>query len=95
MALLLGLGTPAIVVSLAESLPPQTCAPGRLGIIYALAIASFGGTAQFMVTWLIDADRLAAGAGLVHVRRRWCWALLAHADDARKRAGQEAKLRTR
>ena len=27
---------------------------GSLGIIYALAISVFGGSAQFMVTWLID-----------------------------------------
>jgi hypothetical protein len=27
---------------------------GTVGILYALAIALFGGSAQFMVTWLIE-----------------------------------------
>jgi MFS transporter, MHS family, citrate/tricarballylate:H+ symporter len=53
MAVFVGLSAAAIVANLAESLPVNLRA-GSLGIIYALAIASFGGTAQFMVTWLID-----------------------------------------
>ncbi len=53
MAALVGLCAAAIVASLAEGLPVNLRA-GSLGIIYALAIASFGGTAQFIVTWLID-----------------------------------------
>jgi MFS transporter, MHS family, citrate/tricarballylate:H+ symporter len=53
MALLVGLCAAGIVASLTESLPMNLRA-GSLGIIYALAIASFGGTAQFIVTWLID-----------------------------------------
>jgi MHS family citrate/tricarballylate:H+ symporter-like MFS transporter len=53
MALFVGMCAAGVVISLAESLPVNLRA-GSLGIIYALSIASFGGTAQFVVTWLID-----------------------------------------
>ena len=52
MAVLLALGTPSSLVALSESLP-QRMRSGGIGLIYALAIASFGGTAQVVVTWLI------------------------------------------
>jgi MFS transporter, MHS family, citrate/tricarballylate:H+ symporter len=52
MAAFVGLGAAAIMVNLTESLPLNLRA-GSVGIIYALAISAFGGTAQFMVTWLI------------------------------------------
>ncbi len=52
MATLLALGTPAITTLLSESLPLLSRS-GGIGITYALAIAIFGGTAQFVVTWLI------------------------------------------
>ncbi len=54
MALFVGMSAAGAVISLAESLPVNLRA-GSLGIVYALSIASFGGTAQFIVTWLIDA----------------------------------------
>ena len=52
MGFCLGLESPAILAALSESVPQRVRA-GTLGIVYALAVASFGGTAQFMVTWLI------------------------------------------
>jgi len=42
----------AAIVALAESLP-KTIRGGAFATIYAVAIASFGGTAQLVVTWLI------------------------------------------
>jgi MFS transporter, MHS family, citrate/tricarballylate:H+ symporter len=53
MALLVGLCAAAIMTNLTESLPVNLRA-GSVGIIYALAISAFGGTAQFVITWLID-----------------------------------------
>ena len=53
MALGVGLLAASVVISLTESMPVSLRA-GGLGIIYALAISGFGGTAQFVVTWLID-----------------------------------------
>jgi MFS family permease len=53
MTALLGLGTPAIMCALMESLPPQMRS-GATGIIYALAIAIFGGSASFVVAWLTE-----------------------------------------
>jgi MHS family citrate/tricarballylate:H+ symporter-like MFS transporter len=53
MALGVGLLAAAVVISVTESMPVSLRA-GGLGIIYALAISGFGGTAQFVVTWLID-----------------------------------------
>jgi MFS family permease len=52
MAIGVGLLAAAMVISLAESMP-TSLRSGTLGIVYALAISSFGGTAQFVVTWLI------------------------------------------
>jgi MFS transporter, MHS family, citrate/tricarballylate:H+ symporter len=52
MAACLGMQGPPIVASLTESVPPSIRA-GALGVIYAVSIASFGGTAQFMAAWLI------------------------------------------
>lgn len=49
---LLGLCGPPVLASIAEGLPPGLRGTG-LGLVYALANAIFGGTAQFIVTWLI------------------------------------------
>ncbi len=54
MAMLLAMGLPAIMSSLTENLPQQIRS-GGIGIIYAVAISIFGGTAQFVVAWLTDA----------------------------------------
>jgi MHS family citrate/tricarballylate:H+ symporter-like MFS transporter len=51
MATLLGFNGPPIIAGLTESVPPRLRA-GSLGITYAVGVASFGGTAQFMVAWL-------------------------------------------
>jgi MHS family citrate/tricarballylate:H+ symporter-like MFS transporter len=53
MALGVGMLAAAVVTSLTESIPVSLRA-GMLGIVYALSISGFGGTAQFVVTWLID-----------------------------------------
>ena len=53
MAVGVGLVAAAMTVGVAESLPVSLRA-GGLGIVYALAISGFGGTAQFIVTWLIE-----------------------------------------
>ena len=47
LARLLALFAPAILASISRK-PAAARARRRLGIIYALAIATFGGTAQFM-----------------------------------------------
>jgi len=61
MALLVGFGLLSLIgsipysafyVALTESLPKDVRG-GALATIYAVAIASFGGTAQLVVTWLI------------------------------------------
>jgi hypothetical protein len=52
LAFFVGAISAAITTNITESLPVGLRA-GSLGIIYALAISSFGGTAQFVVTWLI------------------------------------------
>jgi MFS transporter, MHS family, citrate/tricarballylate:H+ symporter len=51
MAACLGMHSPPILASLSESVPRHLRA-GTLGIIYAVSVASFGGTAQFMAAWL-------------------------------------------
>jgi MFS transporter, MHS family, citrate/tricarballylate:H+ symporter len=49
-----GLGQGCVMTAIAESLPRNVRA-GALGTIYAVAIAIFGGSAQFVVVWLIGA----------------------------------------
>jgi hypothetical protein len=47
-----GLSTTPILTSLTETLPMAVRA-GTVGIVYAVAIATFGGSTQFMAKWLI------------------------------------------
>jgi MFS family permease len=47
-------GSAPVLVSLTEALPVSVRS-GAVAITYALAISTFGGTAQFIVTWLIVA----------------------------------------
>jgi MFS family permease len=50
----IGLFPPAMLTSLCESFPAARRA-GSIGITYAVAVAVFGGSAQYVVTWLIGA----------------------------------------
>jgi MHS family citrate/tricarballylate:H+ symporter-like MFS transporter len=52
MQILVSLGSPAVVTAIAEALPPHIRS-GALSTIYAVAISTFGGTTQFVITWLI------------------------------------------
>jgi MFS family permease len=52
LAVLNTFGSAPVLVSLTEALPVSVRS-GALAITYALAISTFGGTAQFIVTWLI------------------------------------------
>jgi MFS family permease len=52
LAAMKSLGAVPILVSVTESLPARIRS-GGLGITYALATSFFGGSAQFIVTWLI------------------------------------------
>jgi MHS family citrate/tricarballylate:H+ symporter-like MFS transporter len=51
MSSLLALGLPAIMAQVGESLP-LNMRSGGIGVIYAVAIAVFGGTTSLIVTWL-------------------------------------------
>ena len=51
MASLLPLGLPSIMCLVAEGLPAQKRS-GAIGIIYAVAVTLFGGTAALVATWL-------------------------------------------
>jgi len=47
------LGSAAILVAITESFPPRMrCL--AVGLVYAGAISVFGGSAQFVVQWLVD-----------------------------------------
>jgi hypothetical protein len=48
----IGLGQAPLTTAIIESLPRHVRA-GALGTMYALAVAVFGGSTQFMVAWLI------------------------------------------
>jgi MFS family permease len=53
LATLRSLAIPAALVSLTEAIPARSRS-GTIAITYALAVAIFGGTAQFIVAWLTD-----------------------------------------
>ncbi|MEI9989950.1 MAG: MFS transporter [Rhizomicrobium sp.] len=53
VTVLQALSTPPVIVALTEQLPPRVRS-GVVAIVYAFAIASFGGSTQFMLTWLLD-----------------------------------------
>jgi len=53
MATLLALGASATITFLAENLPPEIRS-GGVGIIYAVAITVFGGSASFVAAWLTE-----------------------------------------
>jgi MFS family permease len=53
MAFFVGVFPPAVLTSMCESFPAAQRA-GSVGIVYALAVTVFGGSAQYFVTWLID-----------------------------------------
>jgi MFS family permease len=53
MAPLLALGSSAMITFVAESLP-QEIRSGGIGILYAVAITVFGGSASFVVAWLTE-----------------------------------------
>ena len=48
------LSSATIIVTITESLP-QRVRSGGFALVYALAISVFGGSAQFLVAWLIRA----------------------------------------
>ncbi len=52
MAMLLGLASPPILISITESIP-RHIRSGMVATIYALSISVFGGSTQFIITWLI------------------------------------------
>ncbi|MDE1939600.1 MAG: MFS transporter [Alphaproteobacteria bacterium] len=52
LMLLFALSSPPIIVSLTESLPARIRS-GAVATVYAFAISIFGGSTQFVITWLI------------------------------------------
>ena len=52
LALLFGIGIPPIIVALTEALP-KAIRSGVVATAYAFAISVFGGSTQFIITWLI------------------------------------------
>ena len=51
-AMLFALNTPPVIVALTESLPARIRS-GAVATVYAFAISIFGGSTQFVITWLI------------------------------------------
>ncbi len=66
MAFMISLGIPSILVAILESLPTRLRSSG-VGFLYAFGISIFGGTSQFVVTWLIRATGSPLAPALVHV----------------------------
>jgi MFS family permease len=52
IAILFGIAIPPIIVALTEALP-KTIRSGVVATAYAFAISVFGGSTQFVITWLI------------------------------------------
>jgi MFS family permease len=62
LGVLTGLNQGPVVAALAESLPRRVRA-GTLSLVYALAIAVFGGSTQFVVKWLLELSGSALAPG--------------------------------
>jgi nitrate/nitrite transporter NarK len=60
LAVLASIGSSSVLITITESLPRRVRS-GALATIYALAISTFGGSTQFVITWLmrITGDPLA------------------------------------
>jgi MFS family permease len=54
LGVLSGVAQPPAVTAITEALPQKVRA-GTLAIVYSLAISVFGGSTQFLITWLIGA----------------------------------------
>jgi MFS family permease len=54
LAFAISIFPPALLTNIAESFP-VTLRSGAIGFLYASAVAVFGGSAQYIVTWLIAA----------------------------------------
>ncbi|HEX2761174.1 MAG TPA: MFS transporter, partial [Rhizomicrobium sp.] len=52
LCFLIGLGPPALLTNITESFP-VTLRSGAVGFLYAAVVAVFGGSTQYIVTWLI------------------------------------------
>jgi hypothetical protein len=94
LAVLLDVSVIPMITWLTESLPAAIRSAG-VAVVYACAIATFGGTTQYVVTWLIKVTGNpiapawywtgAAAVGLVGI-------LLTHESAPRKAARPEALL---
>ena len=62
ISLLMSLATPPVIIALTETLPRRVRS-GAVATVYAFAISVFGGSTQFIITWLIRAtgDPMAPG----------------------------------
>ncbi len=56
VTVLQSLSTPPVIVTLTEQLPARVRS-GVVAVVYAFAIASFGGSTQFVLTWLLDVTK--------------------------------------
>lgn len=56
LGILTGIAQPPAMTAITESLPRAVRA-GTLAVVYALAISVFGGSTQFIITWLTGATR--------------------------------------
>jgi MFS family permease len=56
LSVVAGIGAGPVLIAVTEALPQRVRA-GSLALIYALSISVFGGSTQFMVTWLLKITR--------------------------------------
>lgn len=93
LSILATTSTCPVVIWLAESLPAPIRS-GGVAVVYAVAIATFGGTTQYAITWLIRAT----GSPLAPA---WYWAaslivglgaIMAARESAPRKAGQRAEV---
>jgi MFS family permease len=52
MAVLFAIAAPPVVVALTEALP-KAIRSGVVAMVYAVTVSMFGGSTQFVITWLI------------------------------------------
>ena len=92
MAGLLGLGSPACVTWLTESLPPHVRS-GALSLVYAISVSVFGGSTQFIAAALIErtGNPLAPAWYLAAIMAMGLAAMIATRKSAPRKASADPK----
>jgi MFS family permease len=93
LTLIGGLSGTAALTALTEALPNESRSSG-MAVAYASAVTVFGGTAQFIIAWLIDVtgDRAAPAYYIIGTSAISVWAMFNLSTPMTATSGREAAM---